>query len=137
MIRLERVDRASFFEGMTPGWILGVIGYVASVSALFFLSGKVEKDLTPCLLKQSTGLPCPLCGGTRASVSLLSGDPLTALAMNPGVAIALPILAGWLILRLGFGIALRPSLPKPAMVSLILLLAFANWAYTIQAHYHG
>ncbi len=137
MIRLARVDRASFFDGMTPGWILGAIGYVASVLTLCFLSDKVGRDITPCLLKQSTGLPCPLCGGTRASMSLLSGDPSTALAMNPGVAIALPIFAIWLIFRLGFGFVLRLNLPKPAIISIVVVLALVNWAYTIQAHYSG
>lgn len=120
---------------MTPGWILGVFGYVAAIATLYFFSGKVERDITPCLLKQSTGLPCPLCGGTRASASLLSGDPLAALAMNPGVAIALPLIAIWITLRVGFGISVRPNIPKPLLVSFVVLIAMANWAYTIQAHH--
>lgn len=135
MLRLERTNRRSFFDGMTPGWLLGVAGYIASIAALYFLSDKIGRDITPCLLKQSTGLPCPLCGGTRASASLLSGDPLTALVMNPGVAITLPLVAIWILLRVGFGISAKPNIPKPALVSLVVLLAFANWAYTIQAHH--
>lgn len=122
---------------MTPGWILGVIGYLASVLALYVLSDKAGRDLTPCLLKQTTGLPCPLCGGTRASMAMLSGDPSTALAMNPGVAVALPVFAVWLILRVGFGISLRLSLPKPVVPPLVVLIVLANWAFTIQAHYHA
>ena len=40
-----------------------------------------------CLVKIATGLPCPACGMTRASLRLLRGDLAGSLAMHP---LALP-----------------------------------------------
>lgn len=41
----------------------------------------------PCTFHQLTGLPCPLCGGTRATTALLHGDLSRAARLN---AIAIP-----------------------------------------------
>ena len=38
---------------------------------------------TSCPLYGLTGLPCPLCGTTRAAAALLHGDVPAALAMHP------------------------------------------------------
>jgi hypothetical protein len=38
---------------------------------------------TLCLLRATTGLPCPLCGTTTAAVRLGRGNVLGALAANP------------------------------------------------------
>ena len=35
-----------------------------------------------CVFKSATGLPCPLCGGTRATQALLRGDLSRALYLN-------------------------------------------------------
>jgi hypothetical protein len=43
---------------------------------------------TVCLLRATTGVPCPLCGGTTAFVRLGRGHPLAALAANPFVLLA-------------------------------------------------
>lgn len=131
MLRIERVDRRSFFDGMTPGWTLGVAGYVLAILTLYFLPAPAGIDATPCLLRQSTGLPCPLCGGTTASINLITGHPLVALAKNPAVAIGIPLVGLWLVCRVGFGITFRSTLPKPLLVSLIVAIAVANWAYVI------
>ncbi len=42
---------------------------------------------TTCAIHAMTGLPCPLCGGTRAAKALMHGDVATALRLN---ALALP-----------------------------------------------
>ena len=34
------------------------------------------------------GVACPSCGGTRAGLHLLAGEPFEALAANPGVTLA-------------------------------------------------
>jgi len=133
MLRIERVDRRSFFDGMTPGWMLGVVGYVLAILTLYFIPAPGGIDITPCLLRQSIGLPCPLCGGTTASVSLITGHPLVALAKNPAVAIGIPLVALWIVCRVGFGITLRSTLPKPLLVALVVAIVTANWAYVIHS----
>jgi hypothetical protein len=47
----------------------------------------------PCPLHALTGLYCPGCGSTRALHALLHGDVVQALAMNPLLVCALPVLA--------------------------------------------
>lgn len=43
---------------------------------------------TLCPLQRFAGIPCPSCGGTRASLYLLGGDPVAAFKMNGAVTLA-------------------------------------------------
>lgn len=72
---------------------------VLHAGALAFLSARnpySETIFPPCPILHLTGWQCPGCGGTRAMYSLLHGDVLGSLAMNPLVV------AGYL----GLGLAL-------------------------------
>src|SRR5262245_51015353 len=40
-----------------------------------------------CPLRAMTGIPCPLCGMTRACVAIAHGDVIGALRFNPGVVL--------------------------------------------------
>ena len=42
-----------------------------------------------CPLLRVTGVACPSCGGTRAGLFLLSGDPVAAVKANAGVTLFL------------------------------------------------
>ena len=42
-----------------------------------------------CPLLRVTGVACPSCGGTRAGLFLLSGDPVAAVKANAGVTLYL------------------------------------------------
>ncbi len=42
----------------------------------------------PCPLRTLTGIPCPGCGGTRATLALAAGDVGRAFVLNPGWALA-------------------------------------------------
>lgn len=64
----------------------------------------------PCLFRHFTGLYCPGCGMTRAAHALAHGDLPGALAMNPLMVVAIPLLALLAAQALGW----RP-LPQPAM----------------------
>ncbi len=93
-------------------------------------------DLVPsCLFKAVTGLPCPLCGTTRAALALARFEPLDALGRFP-----LPTLLwlGFLGGGLGAGalaLARRPlSWPRrwPPWAGIGALVAvLVNWAYSI------
>ena len=60
-----------------------------------------------CLVKITTGRPCPACGMTRASLRLLHGDLHGSVALHP---LALPAAAA-LGVTLALGVALRPGHP--------------------------
>lgn len=53
-----------------------------AVLALGMLAGL---QLWPCMFAEMTGLPCPGCGMTRASLALMRGDLRTALLFHPFV----------------------------------------------------
>jgi hypothetical protein len=52
-----------------------------------------------CPLRATTGIPCPLCGMTRAVVAAVRGDFAASLRYNPGgvllVVLAIVAIAGW------------------------------------------
>lgn len=98
----------------------------------------VEAEVYGCPVKTVAGVPCPTCGGTRATLALAMLDPATALAMNPGVTVGwLVLLVGGLV-ALGLAIADRPlpglprSLPVSARLAAVALVA-ANWLYLYRA----
>lgn len=41
------------------------------------------RPLPPCVFHALTGIPCPTCGCTRATLKLLQGDIPSAVALNP------------------------------------------------------
>ncbi len=88
----------------------------ASAAAIIvvMLVGAALLPLTPpprfsglplCVLKSATGLPCPLCGGTRATQALLRGDLARALYLNvaalPAVMtfVTAALVLGWEAMR--------------------------------------
>src|SRR3954470_4584415 len=88
--------------------------------------------MPPCLFRTLTGLPCPLCGGTRAFAWAARGDGgfLHYNAFWVFVALAM-ILAGVLVLatRRQFVEALTLT-PRRAILTLALL-GGSGWAYAL------
>ena len=86
------------------------VGVVAAhAAAAVFFAGRnpyTSEILPPCPILHLTGWQCPGCGGTRSAYSLLHGDLLGALAMNPIVP-ALYVAA----VLLGAGVLLRTRRP--------------------------
>jgi hypothetical protein len=60
-----------------------------------------------CLVKIATGLPCPACGMTRASLHALHGDLRGSLALHP---LAIPAAVA-LAVAVVLAVALRPGHP--------------------------
>jgi len=131
MIHFRRVPRSEYFQAMTPGWILGVIFFVGAVLSAFFFNRASGWDITVCPLSLAAGIPCPLCGGTTASLLLAGGDVRAAVMANPLVTGALLSYALWCLLWLGFGIRAGTRLPSPFVAALILLLLALNWVYIL------
>lgn len=69
---------------------------------LFYSINHSESShLSVCIIKNTTGYPCPSCGTTRAVKMLLKGDFISSLQMNPFgiiVAILMYVLPIWIIL---------------------------------------
>ena len=83
--------------------------------------------LPPCPFRAATGLPCPLCGATRAFAFAVRGDGGWTAYNAPWVVLAaLAVLAGV--------IALAGRLPRvrtrPAVAAALLFVAVA-WAYAL------
>lgn len=82
-----------------------------------------------CVVKLATGMPCPGCGMTRASLRLLHGDLVGALRYHP---VVLPGAVGLLVavvlaLSLPEGHPLWPRFVQRSLTALGLSLAVA-WA---------
>lgn len=74
--------------------LLLIAGAGATAALLSRLDPNIaDNGLPPCLFHALTGLYCPGCGSTRALHALLHGDLAQAMAMNPLLVVALPVLA--------------------------------------------
>jgi len=110
--------------------------WLAAAATVVVTNAVTGRHDTLCLLRTMTGLPCPTCGGTRATLALAGGQWAAALRYNPLVTVAWPCLTAWLVLRFGFGrrlpVAVRAGLHRRIWWILVLALV-ANWAYLIHA----
>lgn len=86
-------------------------------AALGFAPKLAALGLPLCAFKHLTGVPCPLCGGTRVCAALAQGDVAAALQLNPGL---LPVLA---LAALHSGLLLTEALSGRALGS--------PWALTL------
>ena len=85
-----------------------------------------------CPFKLVTGLRCPLCGMTRATLSLLRGDLPASLAMHPVGPLVLLALRAWLLGWLFFVArgGVRPGWLR-VRLWLALLLVGVTWAVNL------
>jgi hypothetical protein len=79
-------------SALTLGWPMALLGAPLVLSL---------GDLPLCGFRHVTGLPCPLCGGTRACAALANGSFLEALQLNPGLMVLLTLAAAHSV-QLGF-----------------------------------
>ena len=120
-------------------WGLWVFPALALVWAGSWLVSNGLVDFGTCGLKQLLGIPCLSCGATRATLLLLSGDPLAALTMQPLVILGYGLLAIWGIVSLGTvvtGRTLEVSLTRRESMGLkvaVVVLPLANWCYLVAA----
>jgi Protein of unknown function (DUF2752) len=76
-----------------------------------------------CPLRSITGIPCPMCGMTRAVVAAVHGEVFASLRYNP---------AGILVLALALVLILRPQLPRARAPAWFLPVGAALlWTYNI------
>ncbi len=75
-------------ERVARGVVLGVAAFCLAVLAAKAAGWPVP--VWPCGFREASGLPCAMCGGTRAAGALAAGDWREALEWN---ALAVPFLA--------------------------------------------
>jgi hypothetical protein len=131
MLRLRKARRAEFFTPLTLAWWIATALLLGAILLGYGLGEAHGTRLPVCLTKLVFDLPCPLCGGTRATMRLVSGDPAAAWRLNPLATLAVPGFAVWTILWLGFGRRLETTLSPARVTALILLLLAINWAYLL------
>lgn len=83
---------------MHPDRALTALATAALASPLTArIADRLAAQPSLCPFYLATGTPCPSCGGTRALVHLAAGDPLAALASNPGVTIGAAVVGALVV----------------------------------------
>lgn len=78
---------------LVGGGLAAAAGFILTAPALLGVN-----VIPPCPMRTLTGLDCPLCGGTRATRSLLTGDVAGAIDYNlmvPVMALVAVVLGLW------------------------------------------
>jgi len=112
--------------------------YLALFGFLFTYPSFRDNPPTVCVFRAVTGVPCPTCGGMRATVALAFGNLSLAFRYNPLVTAAWLLLPPTLLLTL-----VRRKRPFPIggttklwlvrlAVILVALAGIANWHYVIR-----
>lgn len=87
-----------------------------------------------CLWRALTGIPCPLCGGTRSVVLLSRFEFQEALAMNPLVTVGIIGAILWLFVSPLLQQRARfvfPPAKGRGVGWVVLVLTLSNWVYLI------
>lgn len=124
----------------------GAIGALAFLAAArwFFPFGWTDPRARvlfgqPCLLRESTGIPCPFCGATRSTVAAAHGRFVEAFRFHiVGVpmVMAAGLLALWLLICAATGRDLGLSamgrvLATPWLLWGVLIMTGVFWAYKL------
>ena len=90
-----------------------------------------DAGLPPCPFREATGLPCPLCGATRAFALAVRGDGGWTAYNAPWVVLAaLAIVAGALVLATGVRGG-RVRIPRRPLAAAAVLFVAVAWAYAL------
>lgn len=89
-------------------------------------------DVTLCGVKALSGLPCPFCGGVRATAALGQGALLEAFAWNPAVTL---LHAGMLTSGAALVLGRTPPWLTPGrqrfVFRAVVVILLANWLYLV------
>lgn len=121
------------------------IVFLAGYIWLYFSITKnnsVNKSAEVCLIKYVTNIPCPSCGSTRSVISLIKGDFIGALNLNPiGYLVAFIMIVApfWIITDtimrsntlFNFYQKTETYLKRPQLAIPLVLFVIINWIWNI------
>jgi hypothetical protein len=105
--------------------LVGAVGYVGLVDP-----HKPDSVFPMCPFRLLTGWNCPACGGLRMVHDVLHGDLAAAISDNVFLLVAIPVLAGWVVLRRRSG---KSWLSLPAAATFVI----ATLAWTVLRNLPG
>lgn len=94
-------------------------------------------DLGTCSMKALLSIPCLTCGATRATLRLLHGDLLAAIALQPMIIFVYFAVAVWGLVSLGlFAVDKRARLDlgrteRRVFTAALFVVPLVNWGYLI------
>ena len=130
-------------------YVLILIACFLGYSWLLFLKLAPVKnsglDLTVCVFKRVTSLPCPSCGTTRAVSYLFNGEIVKSLFLNPFgiiVAVIMVVSPGWILWDViakrqsfyNFYIKTESIIRKKEIAIPLIILVILNWVWNIYKH---
>lgn len=128
------------FYYFTTSFLIVGFGWIAWN---FFCFQQSKPGLQICILKNTTGLPCPSCGTTRSVLHLLHGDFSTALLMNPiglFAFIGIVVFPFWLLYDFcnakgtlwSFYLQFIKYFSNKKFSLIVIVLVLLNWIWNIQ-----
>lgn len=114
-----------------PFWTLLVL---VSLLMLARVAMQSALPVPGCPLRELTGVPCPLCGSTRAFAALAGLDFLGALRLNPLVSIAAGGVIAWsafMLLRRNQPVASVQRWSGAPWKWLLAAALLLNWLYLL------
>lgn len=130
--RLERAPRWAWVRS-PPAIIIGA--WVFLCAAVLLASGRAGEQATLCLLRRTTGTPCPTCGATRAGLALARMDVAGAIALNPLMTVIYLWVGAWLLTRTVLArrvVVLAPPRARWCLFIAAVLLMGLNWIYILR-----
>jgi hypothetical protein len=135
LVDLNSKNKLYFFV-----FILSGIGYTWLFYNIYF--NKLNSGFSVCVLKSTTGLPCPSCGSTRSLGNIIDSNFYSAFHINPLgylIAFSLVVFPIWILFDLIFRkesfflfyiFFIKTILSRNISIFLIVLI-FLNWIWNI------
>ena len=112
------------------GWALLALSVISL--GVSILLRDMAPDVTLCGFKALFGVPCPFCGGVRATAALGQGAPAEAFAWNPAVTL---LHAGMLTSGVALVVGVTPPWLAPERGRFVfraaIVVLLANWLYLV------
>lgn len=112
--------------------VLALLSLIGLVIARIWPVQSVDSGQATCLLRLTTGMPCPGCGMTRSWVHLAHGDVATAFEYNVFGPVGMAMAAGLIVYTVVALVRRRPTdrlfdqlNPKILMVGMGLWLGYS------------